>query len=94
MVAFTAYSASPPPVRKTRPPAVTMGPGAPLTPSRSGSSTPSSAGFSRTDGVSPMGTCHAISPTVRSYAVSVPYGGLCTGRPLSSLRDRRLRSMS
>src|ERR1700737_2804373 len=32
-------------------------------------------------GVSPFGTCHAISPLFMSYAVIRPYGGFNNGNP-------------
>ena len=68
----------PPPVTKTSPPAVTIGPGEPATPS-GGSFKSLNAGLFRIAGVSPSGIVHLWSPVRRSMAVSVPYGGLLIG---------------
>ena len=42
---------------------------------------PFSAGWRRSDGVSPNGTRHLIVPRFRSIATRWPYGGLSSGRP-------------
>ncbi len=77
------------PLRKTSPPAVTMGPEVPcsggLLPSR-GRSRPARRGWSRMSGESPAATCHRCSPVFRSIAVSVAYGGLWIGRPSATSR--------
>src|SRR4029077_1503760 len=51
-------------------------------PRRSGNVTPLSNGLLRSDGLpSPSGIFHAISPFVRSSAVSTAYGGELSGMP-------------
>ena len=61
----------------------------PMRPVR-GTSTPCSAGWSRTlSGVSPCGICQRKSPVDRSMAVMRPHGGLTSGSPRTFSARRR-----
>src|SRR5262245_23029679 len=73
-----ANSVAPPPVTKTKPPAVTIGPGAPATPS-AGRFRSLKAGCLLIAGVWPRGTVQRSSPVAKLIATSVPYGGLLIG---------------